>query len=146
VTTAAVVFPVGNDRYAVVASVVREVVSDPSPTRLPTAPSVLLGVFNLRGEVIPMFDTAALLGIGRVSGDTPGAIVVDTSAGAAALVVGGLPQFAVLESAVRSSELRGALGVYTLDGEIVVLLDVEVLLMAQTGRHDHARAEVLMSS
>jgi chemotaxis signal transduction protein len=128
-TTPAVIFPIGNDQYAVATAAVREVVSDPRPTRLPTAPAVLLGAFNLRGEVIPMFDTAALLGIGTVTG-SPVAVVVNTAAGAAALVVSGLPRFVVLETEVRPSELHGTRGVYTVGDGVAVMLDIEALLGA----------------
>ena len=131
-TTPAVVFPIGHDRYAVATSVVREVVSEPRPTRLPTAPTELLGAFNLRGEVIPLFDTAALLGIGTIAGG-PVAIVVNTTVGPAALVVSGLPQFVVLDGDAGASELRGTLGVFTIDDGLAVLLDVDELLMPHAG-------------
>ena len=131
-TTPAVVFPIGNDRYAVATSVVREVVSEPRPTRLPTAPAALLGAFNLRGEVIPMFDTAALLGIGTVTG-APVAVVVNTTVGPAALVVSGLPKFVVLDHDTGPSELTGTLGVYAVDDGLAVMLDVEAMLVPQAG-------------
>jgi purine-binding chemotaxis protein CheW len=144
-TTPAVIFPIGEDRYAVATSAVREVVSDPHPTRLPTAPAVLLGAFNLRGEVIPMFDTAALLGIGTVV-DTPVAVVVNTAAGAAALVVSGLPRFVVLENELGPSELRGTLGVYKVGDGIAVMLDIEALLVPHTSPDGAAVSGSLVSS
>jgi purine-binding chemotaxis protein CheW len=131
VTTHAVILPIGEDRYAVAANTVREVVSEPRPTRLPTAPPVFLGAFNLRGEVVPLFDTAALLGIGNLA-DTSIAVVVNTAAGPAGLVVSGLPKVAVLNGEIAPSELRGTLGVYKVDDGIAVLVDVEALLLPQT--------------
>jgi purine-binding chemotaxis protein CheW len=131
-TTPAVVFPIGEDRYAVPTSAVREVVSDPRPTPLPTAPAALLGAFNLRGEVVPMFDTAALLGIGKLS-DTPIAVVVNTTAGPAALAATGLPKFVVLEGETGASELRGTLGVYVLEDGMAVMLDIEAMLLPHVG-------------
>ena len=131
-TIPAVVFPIGEDRYAVPTSAVREVVSDPRPTPLPTAPAALLGAFNLRGEVVPVFDTAALLGIGKLS-DTPIAVVVNTTAGPAALVATGLPKFVVLESETGASELRGTLGVYVLEDGMAVMLDIDAMLLPHVG-------------
>jgi purine-binding chemotaxis protein CheW len=131
VTTEAVIFRIGEDLYAVAANTVREVVSNPHPTRLPTAPPVFLGVFNLRGEVVPIFDTAALLGIGQLT-DTPLAVVINTAAGPAGLVVGGLPKVALLEGAIGPSELRGTLGVYEVDDGVAVLVDVDALLLPHT--------------
>ena len=144
-TIPAVVFPIGEDRYAVATSVVREVVSDPRPTRLPTAPTALLGAFNLRGEVIPMFDTAALLGIGKLT-ETPIAVVVNTTAGPAALVVTGLPKFIVLETEPGPSELRGTLGVYTIDDGMAVMLDIESLLVPHGAGEGAAGAAALVGS
>ena len=144
-TIPAVVFPIGEDRYAVPTSVVREVVSEPRLTRLPTAPATLLGVFNLRGEVIPMFDTAALLGIGTLA-DAPIAVVVNTTAGPAALVVTGLPKFVVLETEAGTSELRGTVGVYTMDDGVAVMLDIEAMLVPHVGGEGVAPAAALISS
>jgi chemotaxis signal transduction protein len=144
-TIPAVVFPIGEDRYAVATSAVREVVSNPRPTRLPTAPTALVGAFNLRGEVIPMFDTAALLGIGTLT-ETPIAVVVNTTAGPAALVVTGLPKFVVLETEAGSSELRGTLGVYTIDDGVAVMLDIEAMLVPHVGGEGAAGAAALIGS
>ena len=133
-------FPIGEDRYAVATSVVREVVIDPLPTRLPTAPATVLGAFNLRGEVVPMFDTAELLGIGRVVG-TPAAVVINTTAGPAALVVSDLPRFVVLDSEVGPSELRGTAGIFSVDGDVVVMLDVEAILELRVSTNGLALAD-----
>ena len=144
-TIPAVVFPIGEDRYSVPTSAVREVVSEPRLTRLPTAPAALLGAFNLRGEVIPMFDTAALLGIGTLA-DAPIVVVVDTTAGPAALAVTGLPKFVVLETEAGISELRGTLGVYTVDEGVAVMLDIEAMLVPNVSGDGVAPAAALLSS
>lgn len=123
----AVLLPVGPDRYAVPARLVREVVADPRPTRLPTAPTALVGLFNLRGEVVPAFDTAALLGIGHVE-HAAVAVVVTTNAGPAGLIATGLPEVRVLDDELRPSELRGTSGIYDAGDGVVVMLDLEVLL------------------
>jgi purine-binding chemotaxis protein CheW len=142
-STSAVIFRVGEDHYALAAAAVREVVSEPRLTRLPTAPAVLLGAFNLRGEVIPTFDTAALLGIGTCV-HTPIAVVIETTAGPAALIADGLPKFIVLDRLVRPSELRGTIGVYEIDGGVVVLLDAEALL-APAGSAAHLTVGAMSS-
>jgi purine-binding chemotaxis protein CheW len=142
-STPAVVVPIGQDHYAIAANMVREVVSDPHPTRLPTAPAVFLGVFNLRGEVVPMFDSALLLGIGRLTGPSM-AVVVNTKAGPAGLAVSGLPRVVELEAELAPSELRGTLGVFDADGDVAVLIDVEVLLASHTSLGVAATNEALV--
>ena len=123
----ALLIPVGDDIYALDASVVREVVTEPIPTRLPTAPAFILGVFNLRGEVVPLFDTATLIGVGRMTSVTFVAVVT-TSSGLAGLVVSGLPKVARLDEHLGPSDLRATLGMYVIENRVAVLLDVEALL------------------
>ena len=67
--------PVGPDWYAIDIARVREVVDAPMLAGMPTAPPTLLGVFNLRGEIVPLFDTAALLGLGSVATGSHAAVV-----------------------------------------------------------------------
>jgi purine-binding chemotaxis protein CheW len=95
----AVLIPVADEWRALPVEVVREVVATPKPTRLPASPELLAGVFNLRGEIVPLFETAGLLGLGaRPLGEF--AVVVVTSAGPAGLAIPSLPQTAVLHEPV----------------------------------------------
>ena len=100
-------------------------------TPLPTAPAVFLGLFNLRGEIVPMFDTARLLGYNPV-GVCDTAIVVTLSAGPAALMVSALPTMQSLGGPVGISEHRGTLGVFDIAEGLAVLLDVEPLVLPHT--------------
>ena len=72
----ALLLPVGTDRYAVPVSDVREVLVAPRITALPTAPACFRSLINVRGEVVPLLDTAKLLGIGMLI-DVPYAVLVD---------------------------------------------------------------------
>ena len=60
-----VTFSLAGERYGIEAQLVIEIgrLSDFSP--LPAAPSHLVGVTNLRGEILPIFDLRALLGLNR---------------------------------------------------------------------------------
>jgi len=141
----AVLFPIGNDHYAVVASSVREVVCDPHVTRLPTSAASVVGAFNLRGEVVPLFDLAALVGTGRTV-RAAYAVVVSTPGGPAGLAVDGLPLVVALSTEVAPSDLRGRLGVHRFEGGLAVLLDVVELLaggadMATAGAAEPVDAE-----
>ena len=123
----AVLVPVGSDLYAVPIGWVREVVSVPRLTRLVTAPSAVLGLFNLRGQIVPLLDTAALLGIGTV-GATTFTVVVSCPQGPVGLAASGFPQRAVLETSIGPSELPGTTGLYQLDQRVFALLDPAALL------------------
>ena len=72
----ALLIPVGSDTYAVSLETVREVVVDPRVTQLPTAPAVVRGVFNLRGDIVPLLDTGLLLGLRPVM-EEPYAVLVE---------------------------------------------------------------------
>jgi chemotaxis signal transduction protein len=126
----AVLLPVEDDAYALPVEWVRQVVAAPAVTPLVTAPSMVLGLFNLRGEIVPLLDTAALLGIGRV--DTIAfAVVVNTPQGPAGLATTGTPERIVLDTATVASELPGTAGVFHVGGRVVVLIDPAVLLGAE---------------
>jgi len=52
------VFRAGRERYCLAVLDVEEVVDWPTVTRMPLAPAFLLGVFNLRGSIVPIVDIA----------------------------------------------------------------------------------------
>jgi purine-binding chemotaxis protein CheW len=126
-----ILVPVGADLYAVPIGWVREVVTAPLVTRLVTAPSLVLGLFNLRGEIVPLLDTAALLGVGR--GDAVSyALVLQTPLGPVALSATAIPHRALLDEPVGPTELTGCLGSYRVGDQLAVLLDVETQLSSVT--------------
>jgi purine-binding chemotaxis protein CheW len=127
VTLPALVLPVGIEWYAVALTDVREVVAGPLATPAPTAPGSVLGLFNLRGEIVPLFDTAEVLGVGRVR-EPPFAVVVETGLGPAGLAASGLPESADLAEPLGPAETPGTVATYPYGDGVVTLLDVEVLL------------------
>ena len=58
-----VIFELAGDQYALEARLVREVALAPDVTPVPAAPAVLVGVMNLRGEVLAVLDPRPLLGM-----------------------------------------------------------------------------------
>ena len=52
------VFRAGRERFCLNVLEVEEVVDWPIVTRVPLAPSFLMGVFNLRGTIVPLMDIA----------------------------------------------------------------------------------------
>ena len=123
----AVLLPVGKDLYGVPVDWVREVVTAPPLTPLVTGPELVLGLFNLRGEIVPLLDTAALLGLGKV-GTVAFALVVQSPKGLAGLAATAFPQRALLDSLSGPSELPGTAGTYLLGRRVAVLLDPATLL------------------
>jgi purine-binding chemotaxis protein CheW len=123
----ALVLPVAGDAYALRLEDVREVVPRPALAPLPGAPSSVLGVMNLRGDVVPVLDTAALLGTGRVQVARYVA-VTETPRGLAGLAGDGEPRTATLGERAGASELPDAVGRYAFEGGIISLLALTPLL------------------
>ncbi|TFD80194.1 hypothetical protein E3T54_03795 [Cryobacterium sp. Sr8] len=123
----AVLFPVGVDLYAVPIERIEEVVVAPTLTRLVTAPSHVLGLFNLRGQIVPLIDAAALLGLGSVE---PAAFVVvlQSRQGLIGLAVTDLPERVILGAPVGTSELAGTVGCFLVRNRVAVLLEPDSLL------------------
>ena len=142
--TQAVLLPVGDEWYAVPVDWVREVVAAPDVARLATAPPLVLGLFNLRGQIVPLFDTAALLGVGRIA-TVEFAAVMQTPDGLAGLATTGLPQRMLLKEAAGPSQLSGTNGTYRFDRRVAILLDPVVLLTPERlgeRHHDPVRTGV----
>lgn len=59
-----VTFYLGGEEYALGIKRVREIIGANPTTRLPHAPAHVLGLINLRGEVIPVFDMRRWFGLG----------------------------------------------------------------------------------
>jgi len=52
------VFRAGRERFCLSVLEVEEVVDWPTVTRIPLSPSFLMGIFNLRGTIVPLMDIA----------------------------------------------------------------------------------------
>jgi chemotaxis signal transduction protein len=68
------VFRAGRERFCLSVLEVEEVVEWPIVTRIPLAPAFLMGVFNLRGTIVPLIDIAFTEG--RRPGMLPKHVVV----------------------------------------------------------------------
>jgi purine-binding chemotaxis protein CheW len=107
---------------------VREILAGPSVTPVPAGPPALLGLVNVRGEIVPLFDTAVLVGAGggaRAHGP-PFAAVVGTGRGPAALAASGPPEVVELGEPLATEE--GHDPVYAAGTRLVSLLDPEVVV------------------
>ena len=63
-----VTFTLGNDRYAIETKNVREILRFKEHTPLPGAPAFLIGIANLRGQIVAVFDLGVFLGIAHEEG------------------------------------------------------------------------------
>jgi purine-binding chemotaxis protein CheW len=92
----------------------------------------VLGVINLRGEIVPVMDTAALLGL-DVTAPLSFAAVVHTADGPAALTATGMPEVVTLDDELGRSDLPGSTSRYRFGSRLVVVLDVDEIVTVARG-------------
>ncbi len=78
-----VVFRLGKEGYALEVMRVQEVLDMQSLTEVPGGPKYLLGVINLRGHVVPVYDLRMPFGLSRAAqpSQVPSVLIVETQLG-----------------------------------------------------------------
>src|ERR1700754_3605017 len=130
----------GNEEYGVDILAVREIRGWTLVTRIPQAPSYVLGVLNLRGAIVPVLDLRLRFGLEReeytdttvcvivmVAGRQFG-VVVDAVSDVVEVIPGAIRPVPDMGTTVDTEYLKGLTSV----GErMVLLLDVDRLLQPQ---------------
>ena len=133
--TPALLLRLGDENLAVPLGDVREVVVSPVVSSLPTAPAALLGLFSVRGEIVPLYDPASLIGFGSTP-DPSYAVIIDLDGAPAALAFGSVPELVELGEQIADAESEGTLGVRQAGAVHAVVVDVAALFtsVGVTGR------------
>lgn len=135
-------FSLKGQRYAVSLAAVREVIRPGDITPVPGSPSDVLGIVNLRGQIVPVLDGRRRFGLDGAAGadelDAQRVIVFDdagTTVGLLIDVIGDMLQFDPAEvappppgRAVRRDDPVS--GVITRDDGFIALVDVPRLCRA----------------
>lgn len=120
------VVAVNSAYFALPMDTVHQVMRRPIVTRVPLPPPGLLGVVNVRGEIVPFLDTGVLTGTGSLSEPTF-AVLVQGADEMIAVAAEELPVQADLDGPVGPGTRPGELGMYSHGGHLVMLIDVEEL-------------------
>jgi purine-binding chemotaxis protein CheW len=120
------IFGVNTAFFAVPMDTVHQVLRHPLVTTIPLSPPGLLGVVNVRGEIVPLLDTGVLTGTGSLN-QSPFAVLVSGQKDMVALAAEELPIAADFEEPVGPGSRPGELGVYSSGGRLVVLIDIDEL-------------------
>lgn len=132
-----VTFRLEDEIYGINVMQVQEVLRVTEIAPVPGAPHYVLGIINLRGNVVTVIDTRERLGLGSKEMDESTRIVIIE---ADKLVVGILVDAVAEVVDLRSSEIESApsvgndesskyiQGVATRDGELLILVDLNKLL------------------
>jgi purine-binding chemotaxis protein CheW len=116
-----------DDVFAVPMAAALEVVVAPKLAALPTAPANVAGLINLRGDIVPVFDTAMLLGLGTIP-SIAFVAVVETSLGPAGLAMTEVGESVELGESMGVTDAPGTLATYALGTKVAVMIDIETLL------------------
>ena len=91
----------------------REVVAPPPVSRIPNTVSWLRGLANVRGSLVPVIDTAVVLGVTRTTGTPPYLLIFGQGEGAIGFIIDGLPRLLDIDTAAVVDDLSAAPSVLT---------------------------------
>jgi purine-binding chemotaxis protein CheW len=106
-------------------------------TRVPLAPPEIAGVLNLRGRIVTLIDLRRRFGLGqRDDGEPVMAIGVESRAESYGLLIDGVGEVLKLDDAARAPNpinldqrlARVSAGIYRLDGQLLIVVDVDRVL------------------
>ena len=137
--TKQVVFKLGQEEYGLDILIVNAIETYSGVVPVPNAPDYILGMLNLRGEVIPVFSLRVKFGLPEATLDHEQLIITRTKdmvVGFKVDAVCGIVEFAAKEISevpliVRSDRTKYAKFVANKDGKMIVLLDHEGILDAK---------------
>jgi purine-binding chemotaxis protein CheW len=114
---------VGGEAYALPVENVREVAELGQVAPVPGTGASVVGVQNLHGQVLPVFDLGVVLGIRRGEG-APRVVVAEHNGALAGLAVDEVTDVAPLAGEPETAELELLTGAVLEDGGLVGLVDV----------------------
>ena len=126
-------FSLGDEEFAVPLLSVREVIAMPELTAVPFSPPYLLGVMNLRGQVITVMDLRSRLGV-KGNGEAEASVVICDLDGAVVGVTVDSVNSVIHprndevsprpDAATQVKGLDAVQGVYRKEKKLVLLLDI----------------------
>jgi purine-binding chemotaxis protein CheW len=117
---------IGNEHYALPVDRVLEVAELGDLAPVPGSPAEVMGVCNLRGQVLPVMDLARVLGLPQ---GEPGRIVVaELAERRAGLAVDAVIDVGELPDASEQADSPFLTGAVLIDGVLVGMLDADAVL------------------
>ncbi len=123
---------------------VQDVFAPERVTRVPLAPPEIAGVLNLRGRIVTLIDLGRRLGLdASVSGSATMAIGVETRGESYGLLIDSVGEVLKLDDEAREPNpinldpalARVSAGIHRLDGQLLMVLDVDRVLDIVTRAH-----------
>ena len=123
---------VGRERYVMPVDNVLEVAERGAMSPVPGAGGAVLGVSNLHGQVLPVFDLARVLAIAG-DAEAPYVVVAEHRGRLAGLAVDEVTDVAVLAGEAEETGAEHLSGAVLEDGQLVGIIDVERLFGSLAG-------------
>lgn len=117
---------VAREHYALPVDQVLEVAEPGETARVPGSPTEIIGVRNLRGQIVPVICLATLLGLSRE--EHKRIVVAELGARRAALAVESVLDVEALPDSSEPGDSPYVVGAALVDGTLVGMLDVEAIL------------------
>jgi purine-binding chemotaxis protein CheW len=133
----AVVFRLGDERYAFSSEQVLEVRALPVLTRLPSAPAFVAGLVNVRGRIVPVVDLRPLFGLAAPAGAARSIVLVSSGRGSIGVLatdqpeVRRLPELGLTRLPAGTPPGLDPVYVRGVTPDMVVVLDAELLFADQ---------------
>ena len=135
-------FHIGDLLFGIDVMRVQEVLRYQEMTKVPLAPDVVRGLINLRGQIVTAIDLRRRMGLPPLSGDKlPMNVVVRSVEGVISLLVDEISDVLEVRKSDHEdppnnlpSEQRNLIeGLYKLDGQLLLVLDIERVLQVPGG-------------
>lgn len=132
-----VTFQLANEAYGIAVTQVREVLRITEIAPVPGAPDYVIGIINLRGNVVTVMDTRKRFGLPPVETDEQSRIVIiEVDGQEVGILVDSVAEVVdIAQSAVEQAPSVGSdetskyiQGVTSRDGELLILVDLNKLL------------------
>ncbi len=130
-----VVFRLGSEEYGLAIERVQSIIRFEPTTPVPRAPEAVMGVINLRGQVIPVVDLARRFSNGSfVPTPTSRIVVTEGEAGTVGLAVDAASEVVTIpladiqaapDSVLSADTVEAFEGVADRDGKLVILIDFD---------------------
>ena len=134
------VFAIETNEFAVPVENTTEIALVPELTRMPNVPEWLMGIINLRGDIVSLVDIKSFLGLGPFDPGSHDRIIMlrslqkDLHTAIIINRISGMEYVADEDIIASDSEQHGTerhiRGVFEVDGRSIAVLDIESILMS----------------
>ncbi|MCS7003735.1 MAG: chemotaxis protein CheW [Cytophagales bacterium] len=147
-----IVFKLGNEEYGFRIDSVKEVVLTPTTTKVPLTPAYLVGVANIRGEILPVIDLAKRLCLPFSSSEAKYTLVVESGKFKLGILSAEVPntltvnenaidtQLSALENVETDRKIVN--GLVKLGTRLIILLNVHQLVLREDFKSSPATSEI----